>query len=53
MIDTETRKAINAIGQDIEGILPYTSDFFGKITFNFTNGKYINSNVETSIKPIK
>ncbi len=48
MIDGETRKKINCIGERLALTLP---DFYGKVSFNIQDGKYINSNVEQSIKP--
>lgn len=48
MIDIATKKKINDIGERLGLTLP---DFFGKVSFNIQDGKYINSNVEQSIKP--
>ena len=48
MIDKKTKTALNDIGQKLSLHLP---DFYGKVTFNIYNGKYVNSNVEQSIKP--
>ena len=42
------KDAINEHGRNLALILP---NFYGKISFNITDGKYINSNVEQSIKP--
>lgn len=48
MIDEKTKISLNEIGEKLSKILP---KFYGKITFNIYNGKYVNSNVEQSIKP--
>lgn len=48
MIDEKIRILLNEIGERLSKILP---KFYGKITFNIYNGKYVNSNVEQSIKP--
>ncbi len=48
MIDKKIKEALNDIGQKLSLILP---NFYGKVTFNYYNGKYVNSNVEQSIKP--
>ena len=48
MIPNQTKEALNDVGKKLALLLP---DFFGKISFNITDGKYINSNVEQSIKP--
>ncbi len=47
MIDTETKIALNQTGKRLSLILP---GFYGKISFNFQNGVYVNSNVEQSIR---
>ena len=47
MIDPELVEKINAIGEQLSRIAP---EFYGKITFNFYDGKYVNCNVEQSIK---
>ncbi len=47
MIDEKTKIALNDIGLKLSRILP---DFYGKIAFNFYNGKYVNLNIEQSIK---
>ena len=48
MIDERTKTALNVIGESLALILP---NFYGKVSFNIQDGKYINSNVEQSIKP--
>ncbi len=47
MIDLKTKKAITDIGQKLALTLP---EFYGKVTFNFQDGNYVNSNVEQSIR---
>ena len=47
MIPSQTKEALNDIGMRLSKILP---DFYGKVSFNFYNGKYVHSNVEQSIK---
>jgi len=47
MVDAETKKALNRIGEELSKILP---EFYGKVTFNLYNGKYANLNIEQSIK---
>ncbi len=48
MVDPKTKSAINAIGDKLALQLP---GFYGRVTFNLQNGKYVNSNVEQSFKP--
>ena len=48
MIDKATKTVLNEIGKKLSLFLP---EFYGKISFNFYNGNYVNSNVEQSIKP--
>lgn len=48
MIDEKTKFELNVIGESLALILP---DFYGKVSFNIQDGKYVNSNVEQSIKP--
>ena len=48
MIDGRTKTAINELGKTLALILP---EFYGKVSFNIADGKYINSNVEQSIRP--
>ena len=48
MIDENIRAVINSTGRNLGLHLP---EFYGKITFNFQNGVYVNSNVEQSMKP--
>lgn len=47
MIPNQTKEALNDIGNKLALLLP---EFFGKVSFNFYNGKYVHSNVEESIK---
>ncbi len=47
MIPEEIKKRLNKFGVALSEFLPC---FYGKITFNYFNGKYVNSNVEQSIK---
>ncbi len=47
MIDEQTKDALNDMGRKLSRILP---DFYGKVVFNFYNGKYVNLNIEQSIK---
>jgi len=47
VIDTETRKAINAIGERLALTVP---SFYGKITFNYYDGNYVSFNVEQTVK---
>lgn len=47
MIDEKTKTALNEAGLELEKILP---EFYGKVAFNFYNGKYVNLNIEQSIK---
>lgn len=47
MIDSRIKDALNEAGEKLSAILP---DFYGKIVFNFYNGKYVNLNIEQSIK---
>ena len=48
MIDEKTKEALNKIGRELCLTLP---KFYGKVSFNIQDGKYVNSNVEQSIKP--
>ena len=48
MIDEKTKYELNVIGKTLSLLLP---DFYGKVSFNIQDGKYVNSNVEQSIKP--
>ena len=48
MLTDRTKTALNVIGEKLQLILP---EFYGKVTFNIQDGKYVNSNVEQSIKP--
>jgi len=47
MIDEKLKAALNDEGMRLSRILP---KFYGKITFNFYNGNYVNMNIEQSIK---
>ena len=47
MIPNATKEALNGIGERLSKILP---EFYGKITFNFYNGKYVSFNVEQTVK---
>ena len=47
MIPNQTKDALNDIGKRLSLLLP---DFYGKISFNIYDGKYVHSNVEQSIK---
>lgn len=48
MIDEKTKTQLNEFGEKLSLILP---KFYGKVSFNIQDGKYVNSNVEQSIKP--
>ncbi len=47
MIDPAIKKAITEIGQKLSLTLP---EFYGKISFNYFNGKYVSFNVEQTVK---
>lgn len=47
MIPEPTKKALNDIGRKLALILP---GLYGKITFNFFDGKYVYSSAEETIK---
>ncbi len=47
MIPKQTKEALNEIGTKLALLLP---DFYGKITYNFYNGKYVSFNVEQTVK---
>jgi len=47
MIDIETKRAITDIGQRLALILP---EFYGKVSFNYFDGKYVSFNVEQTVK---
>ena len=47
MIDTKTKEVLNSEGNKLSKMFP---KFFGKIAFNFFNGKYVNVNIEQSVK---
>ena len=44
----DTKDKINTAGERLALTL---SGFYGKVTFNIQDGKYVNSNVEESIRP--
>ncbi len=48
LINKQIKKDLNEIGERLSLFLP---GFFGKISFNFFDGKYVCSNVEQSVKP--
>lgn len=45
-MDEATKERINEYGLELEGIVE-----FGRISFNFANDKYVNANIEESVKP--
>ena len=47
MIPNQTKEALNEAGKNLSKILP---EFYGKITYNFYNGKYVSFNVELTVK---
>ncbi len=47
MITTEVKKALKGLGKELSLAVP---GFYGKITYNFYNGKFVNLNIEQSIK---
>lgn len=47
MIPDHIKESLNNIGKELSKILP---EFYGKVSFNFYNGKCVHSNVEESIK---
>ena len=47
MIDKQTKDAINNIGEQLSKVL---LEFYGKVSFNFYNGKYVSFNVEQTVK---
>ncbi len=47
MIPDKKKAVINSTGRNLGLHLP---GFYGKITFNFQDGVYVNSNVEQSIQ---
>ncbi len=48
MIPKQTKDVLNDTGKRLALTLP---GFYGKVSFNIFNGKYVNSNVEQSIRP--
>ncbi len=48
MVDDKIKDVLNSTGRKLALSLP---GFYGKVTFNYQNGVYVNSNVEQSIKP--
>jgi len=47
-VDDNRKHFLNKVGHEIAEAL---KDFFGKVQFNIQDGKYVNANVEESIKP--
>ncbi len=47
MIDDKIKEKLNLLGEELSLTL---RGFYGKVTFNFYNGKYVNANIEQSIK---
>ncbi len=47
MIPEPIKTALNKEGKRLEKIL---LDFYGKVTFNFYNGKYVSFNAEQTVK---
>ena len=47
-MDNQLKEKIHDLGKSLE---PYIEDFYGRISLNFANGKYVNSNIEISLKP--
>ncbi len=47
MIDDKVKEILNSTGRNLGLHLP---GFYGKVTFNFQNGVYVNVNVEQSFK---
>ena len=47
MIGSQVKDALNDLGDKLSKMLP---GFYGKLTFNFYNGRYVNLNIEQSIK---
>lgn len=51
MIDTETRKAINGIGERLGKHYKIgVEKFTGAITFNYFDGNYVSFNVKQTVK---
>ncbi|KKM18138.1 hypothetical protein LCGC14_1668680 [marine sediment metagenome] len=48
MVDENMEAVINSTGRNLGLHLP---GFYGRVTLNYQNGVYVNSNVEQSIKP--
>ena len=48
MIDDKLKDELNKIGAILSERL---GSFYGKVIFNFQGDKYVNANVEVSIKP--
>ena len=48
MLTDRTKTDLNIIGQKLALALP---GFYGRVTFNFQNGVYVNVNMEQSFKP--
>ena len=47
MINRRTKDAIHELGKTLALLLP---EFYGKVSFNITDGNYVSSNVEQSIR---
>ena len=47
MIDKRIKAVLSLTGETLSKELP---EFYGKITFNFYNGKYVSFNVEQTVK---
>jgi len=50
MITKEMKSKLIVTGMDIGSKI---GDFYGKISFNYYNGKYVCTNIEHTIKPDK
>jgi hypothetical protein len=50
MDNKERNKLLHLIGSQLA---KHLKGFYGKITFNLQDGRYVNSNIEESIKPPK
>ena len=50
MITKEMKSKLIVTGMDIGSKI---GDFYGKISFNYYNGKYVCTNIEHTIKPEK
>jgi len=50
MKEEERNNLVNMLGKELAR---HMDGFFGKVNFNIQNGKYVNCNIEQSIKPEK